>query len=209
MRFSEKGKRESKERARAFRERISYSAHYISNDEKRKKQYFKEQNGEKCKEMQNKIDELINSGKSSGVIKKIIEKLYPEIATQMGNEKVDLGNGKKTDRLSLQIQYRVEKFRKSVPKHYNYEGVEKTYLVREGLKETNEMDEIIDELIQLGQSLDEIKEILKEIYPNVTTKMENEKINLENGETTDRLTAKLQGRRERYRKSLKKDDGRE
>ena len=71
------------------------------------------------------------------------------------------------------------------------------------------MDEIIDELIQLGQSLDEIKEILKEIYPNVTTKMENEKINLENGETTDRLTAKLQGRRERYRKSLKKDDGRE
>ena len=106
MRFSEKGKRESKERARAFRERISYSAHYISNDEKRKKQYFKEQNGEKCKEMQNKIDQLINSGKSSGVIKKIIEKLYPEIATQMGMKKLTQEMGKK--QIDYLCKYNIE-----------------------------------------------------------------------------------------------------
>lgn len=122
MRFSERGRREAKELAKAIRYRTSYSACSISNDEKRKKEYFKQQDLKKNTEMQNKIDELIKSGKSSGAIKQTIKKLFPEIATQMESEEVDLGNGKKTDRLSIQIEYRVEEFRKSIPKHYEDDG---------------------------------------------------------------------------------------
>lgn len=65
--------------------------------------------------MNKKIDELIKAGKSSGAIKQTIKKLYPEISKEMESTILILDDETKIDRLTLQLQDRVEKFRNSLP----------------------------------------------------------------------------------------------
>ena len=118
--ISEKEILRAKDKSRQFRKKNSIVSADIDilYEEELKKKYLKEQSDEECKKMQDKIKELIKAGKSSGAIKQTIKKLYPKITDQMESEKINLGDGKTTDRLSMQIEYRVEEFRKSIPKHY-------------------------------------------------------------------------------------------
>lgn len=71
-------------------------------------------NREELEEMNKKINELIKAGKSSGAIKQTIKKLFPKLTEKMEQQKISLPNGE-FDRLTLQLQDRVERFRNSLP----------------------------------------------------------------------------------------------
>ena len=71
-------------------------------------------NGSEPEEMYKKIKELVEQGKSAGVIRKIIGELFPELSKKTDEQKIPLGD-EEVGRLTLQIRNRVEEFRNSLP----------------------------------------------------------------------------------------------
>lgn len=99
-------------KTRTFNNKIRriYNLQYVANDIKMKKKEEKARArsviSKKQKEMDLKMNQLINSGKSIEETEKIIEELFPDLASNLKSHKLQLSNGTEIDKLRAQLLYK-------------------------------------------------------------------------------------------------------